>query len=217
MHEPAPEPIDDCWNRIGIRGDRSCERLQAHIHCRHCPVYAATARTLLTRMAPSAQEAAPIDVPAATPERQSSLPVLVFRVHAEWLALPTAALAEVTPLRPVHALPRRGGMVLGVCNVRGRLLPCVSLAVLLDLPPAQDTHRDKPTPRMLVMGGGSGALVVPVDDVDGIQAVSASAIGPLPHTVSGAHYVRGVIPHAGRSVGLLDDARLVQGIEGRLG
>jgi chemotaxis-related protein WspD len=216
MHESAP--IDDCWNRIGIRGDRSCERLQAHIHCRHCPVYAASARTLLTRVPPSVQQAAAIAEPTTTAEREATLPVLVFRLHAEWLALPTAALAEVTPLRPVHALPRRAGMVLGVCNVRGRLLPCVSLAVLLDLPPATaGDPRDKPTPRMLVMGGGSGALVVPVDDIDGIQTVSLSAIGPLPRTVSGTHYVRGVIRHGARTVGLLDEARLLQAIEGRLG
>ncbi len=35
--------IDDCWNRIGVRGDGSCPELKRHIHCRNCPVYSAAA------------------------------------------------------------------------------------------------------------------------------------------------------------------------------
>ena len=35
--------VDDCWNRIGIHGDKSCERLAAHVHCRNCEVHAAAA------------------------------------------------------------------------------------------------------------------------------------------------------------------------------
>ena len=27
-------PIDDCWNRIGVRGDASCARLVEYVHCR---------------------------------------------------------------------------------------------------------------------------------------------------------------------------------------
>ena len=30
--------IDDCWNRIGVRGDASCPKLDDYVHCRNCPV-----------------------------------------------------------------------------------------------------------------------------------------------------------------------------------
>ena len=33
------QAIDDCWNRIGIHGDKSCPLLAEHIHCRNCSVY----------------------------------------------------------------------------------------------------------------------------------------------------------------------------------
>ena len=46
--------VDDCWNRIGIRGDKSCERLPEHVHCRNCPVYAAAAKRILDRLPPQA-------------------------------------------------------------------------------------------------------------------------------------------------------------------
>ena len=39
-HDDA-QAIDDCWNRIGIHGDKSCPLLSNHIHCRNCAVYSA--------------------------------------------------------------------------------------------------------------------------------------------------------------------------------
>ena len=41
------QAIDDCWNRIGVRGDQSCPLLIEHIHCRNCALYAAAAIRLL--------------------------------------------------------------------------------------------------------------------------------------------------------------------------
>src|SRR5207342_2805701 len=56
----------------------------------------------------------------------------VFRVGNEWLAITTSVVDEVADLRAIHSLPhRRSGVVLGLANVRGELLVCVSLAQLL--------------------------------------------------------------------------------------
>jgi chemotaxis-related protein WspD len=217
MHERDLAPVHDCWNRIGVRGDRSCPQLDSHVHCRECPVYAAAAKTLLARVAPSLEprsEAAPAS--AAAPAGAATS-LLIFRLHAEWLALPTTALAEVTPMRPIHSLPRRAGIVLGVCNVRGRLAPCISLAALLDIAaPRQDARDDKPVPRMLVLTTHAGAVVAPVDDIAGIEAFPAAALGPLPDTLAGSRYAVGVARYRDRTVGLLDHARVARAIEGRL-
>ncbi len=43
------QAIDDCWNRIGIHGDKTCPLLADHIHCRNCAVYSAAATRLLDR------------------------------------------------------------------------------------------------------------------------------------------------------------------------
>ncbi|WYX25703.1 hypothetical protein WJ969_08370 [Achromobacter xylosoxidans] len=47
--------VDDCWNRIGIRGDKRCERLAGYVHCRNCPVYADAAKRILDRLPPQAE------------------------------------------------------------------------------------------------------------------------------------------------------------------
>ena len=42
-----------CWNRIGVRGDRSCPELAKHTHCRNCPVFAAAGRRFLDAPSPA--------------------------------------------------------------------------------------------------------------------------------------------------------------------
>ena len=83
--------VDDCWNRIGIHGDKSCERLAAHVHCRNCEVHAAAA-TLLSGFALSATaEAAPFHrhgglTPyerAAIARSAANLNALKWRVRAD--------------------------------------------------------------------------------------------------------------------------------------
>ena len=122
--------IDDCWNRIGVRGDRSCPELVEHVHCRNCPVYSAGAADLLDAEVPAghlAERTAHFAEPANA-ESGEMRSVVIFRVAAEWLALPTALVVEVANLLPIHSLPHRSnGAVLGVTSVRGELLVCMSL------------------------------------------------------------------------------------------
>lgn len=211
--------VDDCWNRIGIRGDKSCERLPEHVHCRNCPVYAAAAKRILDRLPPQADardEHADTAAAQAAQARLSSL--LVFRLQGEWLGLPTKALDEVASTRAILTLPhRRDPSVLGVTNVRGTLTVCVSLARLLGLDiAAADSGRERPAAaRMLIFGGAGRAVVLPVDEVEGIHSVDLDALQALPATVEGASlkYSRGVARCGTRSVGVLDENLLMQALE----
>jgi chemotaxis signal transduction protein len=214
MPDAPGTAMDDCWNRIGIRGDQSCPLLQEHVHCRHCGVYAASARQLLDRIVPDLEHDLPVDAPAATQAVALAPPALVFRLGSEWLALPSSGLIEVAVTRPVHTLPRRAGNVLGLCNVRGRLLICISLAHLLGLPSAApDAGPRKATARLLILAGPTRPVVLPVDEVEGIESFPLAEIGPVPATVTGAQFASGVVRHRDRAVGVLDHARLLRAIE----
>jgi len=207
--------VDDCWNRIGIRGDKSCAQLPGHVHCRNCPVYAAAAKRILDRLAPGMQEEAE---PAAAEAQDANLSsLLVFRLHQEWLGLPTRALDEVAGTRGIVSLPhRRDPAVLGVTNVRGTLTVCVSLSRLLGLEAAAPQSRERPAAaRMLIIGGAGRAVVLPVDEVEGMHDVDLDALEPLPATVQGASlkYSRGMARCGGRGVGVLDETLLMQALE----
>ncbi|KQV89505.1 chemotaxis protein CheW [Pelomonas sp. Root1237] len=184
--------LDDCWNRIGIRGDGSCPELKQHVHCSHCPTHAAAALALLDRQAPpgyladctrhmaQAHEAGLAEVGSA----------VIFRIGAEWLALPTPVFQEVAALPAIHSLPsRRGGVVQGVANVRGELLVCVSLGSVLGLAHVAETGhaRQRLTLRRLVVIGLDGQrLGFAVDEMHGIRRFDPATLKPVPATVARA-------------------------------
>ena len=58
--------------------------------------------------------------------------ILIFRIGLEWLALPTRIFQEITEPGSIHKLPHRvGGILRGLVNVRGEVLLCAALDVLL--------------------------------------------------------------------------------------
>jgi chemotaxis-related protein WspD len=218
--------LDDCWNHIGVQGDRSCPELLCHIHCRNCPVFSAAARILLDRPAPmdflsvaTEHFARPAQTAAAQAAGVQS--VIVFRVRAEWFAIRTAVCLEVAELRAIHSLPyRRDGAVLGLTNVRGGLLVCISLATILGVT-AQPEAAPKRTrhgaveQRLLVVRGEAGAIVFPVDDVLGVERFGSGDLKEIPATVAQAQasYTQALLCFGDRSVGLLDEQLLFYTVE----
>lgn len=207
-HDDA-QAIDDCWNRIGVHGDKSCPLLVEHIHCRNCSVYSAAATRLLDRYTlPQDQRdlsLAPVDNEVVTRS------LLMFRLGEEWLGLTTRSLVEVAPLQPIHSLPhQRSRALLGVVNVRGALVACLSLVELLDLEPGAAVAGTRVMPRMLIVAAKGGPVVVPVDEVDGIHAIDERILaGASP---SAGKYTRGVLPYKGRSLRWLDEEQLLSAV-----
>jgi chemotaxis-related protein WspD len=209
----SPAVAADCWTTIGVRGDRSCQELIEHVHCRNCPVYASRARQLLDAEVPleylarsTSHYAHPKPLKAL--DTQS---IVIFRIGAEWLALPTSCVTEVVNVLPIHSVPHRpSGTILGLASVRGALLVCVSLGGMLGLPPSTESdHKARRTahPRLLVIRAEQIRAVCPVDEVHGIHRFHPRELKDVPATVARATatYSKSVLPWQDRSVGLLDD------------
>ena len=124
---------------------------------------------LLDRYSLSQEHVALYDQDEKNPQQTRSM--IVFRLGDEWLALATRTLVEVSPLAPIHSLPhQRSRALLGVANVRGALVPCVSLSELLGLDSAVGSGNGRVVPRLLILAAQGGNVVAPVDEVLGIQA-----------------------------------------------
>ena len=211
------EVITDCWNKIGVRGDSSCEQLAQAIHCRNCPVYSQAAATRLDGEPPAdyiAHWTEQTRRPRGLAER-ASVSVLIFRIGAEWLALHTAALTEIASLRPVHSIPhRRNGVVLGLTNIRGELVVCASLRDILNIGADSDAANPRNAGRMLVMHGDGARAVCPVDEVHGIERFFERDLGNVPATVAGAaeKCTRATLNWANYTVGVLDERMLFRTI-----
>jgi chemotaxis-related protein WspD len=217
-------PIADCWNQIGVQGDGSCSQLPEHVHCKSCPTYSEAAHLLLDRELPvdyGARWARHFAEPRVDPDVDLQS-VVIFRIGAEWLALPTTAIEEVASVRPIHRLPhRKSGVVLGVANVRGELVVCVSLDHVLgaELRTApQRENAPRALERLLVLCRGSSRFAAPVDEVYGTLRFSRAELVPTPATLSkgkGA-FTTHVMPWAAHSVGCLEQELLFRALERNL-
>ncbi|MFJ4157365.1 chemotaxis protein CheW [Pseudomonas sp. NPDC089752] len=201
--------IDDCWNRIGVHGDKQCPLLERHIHCRNCDVYAGAATRLLDRYALVQDEHVH---QAAEPEANVGRSLLLFRLGDEWLALATACLAEIAPVQSVHSLPHQRSRVMqGVANVRGALVPCLSLSELLGMSAASgQPYGGRAMPRLLILAAAGGAVVLAVDDIDGIHRLDPALLGA---TQDAAPFTTAVLQWRGRSVRVLDDQQLLSAVQ----
>ena len=212
--------IDDCWNRIGVRGDRSCVELQRHLHCRNCPTYSAAARALLDIPLPRGYTDAWTHhfAQASAQMEDSAHSVLIFRVGAEWLALPTVLCVEVADTRTVHTLPhRRNGAVLGITNVRGELLVCLSLAAILgvDAGSAPERAGRIGQQRLLVLRSGTTGFVFVVSEVHGVHRHGAAEQMQVPATLGRAQatYTKAILPWRDTTVGMLDEQLLLHTVD----
>lgn len=208
--------LNDCWNKIGVTGDATCPELPKHVHCRNCPTYAAAAAVLLDRELPqgyisdwSAHVAQGKSV--SEPETQSAV---IFRIGAEWLALPTSIFQEVAEWNAIHSVPaQRNSILLGLTPVNGELLICISLERILNIEEGSVSERSKKqtkSRRLIILERERWRLTFPVDEVHGVHRYSIRDQMPLPATVSQSTgtYTKFILPWKKNAVGYLDDELL---------
>jgi chemotaxis-related protein WspD len=217
--------VTDCWNHIGVWGDRSCPELLKVVHCHNCPVFATASRRFLDAPSPEGYvEEWTERLIAPTEEAATDLQsVLIFRLAEEWLALPVQVMIEVTNPRSIHRIPHRAGLLAGLVNIRGELNLCIHLAQLLGIKidgangrsaSVQNGGAANSSPRqsLIVVERDSNRWVFPVDEVDQVYRFSTSELSATPATLARAtgRLTKGVFAWRERSVGYLDDARLFQ-------
>ncbi|HMJ11867.1 MAG TPA: hypothetical protein VK524_10665, partial [Polyangiaceae bacterium] len=98
-------PMADCWNTIGVKGDRSCKVLAEVQHCHGCSVFARAAQAFLDRPAPDAYVAemtALVAQSAVLDVKTDKLSVVLFDIGDQTLAIDTRAVVEVTEPRRIH-------------------------------------------------------------------------------------------------------------------
>jgi chemotaxis-related protein WspD len=141
--------------------------------------------------------------------------VVIFRIGTEWLALPTDVFQEIGDRCAVRRLPdHRGGILSGLVNIRGELLLCVALGVILELDKAaegQQKGKSTSGERLMICKRGDAGLAFQVSEVYGLHRYHARDLRSAPATLAkaaGGVYTLGVVPWKDRMVGCLDDELL---------
>lgn len=236
MTDPVLEtPVNDCWNRIGVRGDGSCPSLTQYIRCLNCPVFERGAAELLDRQplrleedglsASGALERAAATLDARGASRDATMACLLFRIGPEWFAWPARHVQSVLAVRTVHSIPhRQHHAVLGLVNVRGELRLCLSLARLLGFEETTPTTEATDgmanrNPRRLIDVRWEGFdAVFPVDRIDGVHRLRPDSFRAPPDTLPNAPagHTQAVLPWNGVSLSVLDPAAVFSTLNGSL-
>jgi purine-binding chemotaxis protein CheW len=142
--------------------------------------------------------------PAAAPAAGTLLELLEFRLAQERYAVETKYVREIHPLKDLTPLPCTPPFVLGIVNVRGRILPVLDLKKFFDLPEPglTDLHR------VILVRGHGLELGLLADATVGVHSIPVESLQPSLPTLTGirADYLKGVT--AGRLV-VLDLARIL--------
>jgi chemotaxis-related protein WspD len=141
--------------------------------------------------------------------------VVIFRIGMEWLALPTGVFQEIGDRCTVRRLPdHRGGILSGLVNVRGELLLCAALGVILGVDKAaegQPAAGPNSAGRLMICKRGDARLAFQVNEVHGLHRYHPRDLRSPPATLAKAAagiYTLGVVPWKETTVGCLDDELL---------
>jgi purine-binding chemotaxis protein CheW len=130
--------------------------------------------------------------------------VILLRLEGHEYALPLGSVVEVVRMAALAPVPDAPAHVLGLLDLRGRVVPVLDLRRRLGLPPAEPGLS---TPICVVeAGGGFGLVADAVTDVRPLEG----PVEPLAGAPGGGP-VAGVAHVDGRLVSVLDPARLAVG------
>jgi chemotaxis signal transduction protein len=133
--------------------------------------------------------------------------VLLFQLGQMRLALSTKVAVAVSPVLHIARIPHRSDAVLlGLVAFRGEIIPCCSLARLLDV-----SRNETGAARMLILEEAPGRQwVVPIDLMVGIRGTPEVRAQEFPALATTWH--RGTFEYKNRDFYLLDDVNLFRQI-----
>lgn len=119
---------------------------------------------------------------------KNSHPLVVFRLDEQRFAVALPSVERIVRAAEVTPLPNAPGIVLGIIDIEGRVLPVLNLRRRLGL----KEHRLHPDEQFIIARAGGRAVVLVVDETQDVIApiaedlVSAGTIAPGLQHIDGA-------------------------------
>lgn len=154
---------------------------------------------------PEKQALAPLDLERATDEAPEELRRLIlFQACDEWFGLPIEWVREIQPLERVTRVPNAPAEILGILNLRGRVLTLFDLAGCLGI--ARGT---RPNTHAVVLDFADPEVNVGlgVQQIAQVRGIPVSAVEPPPREGS-LGGLEGLFELEGKVVGVLDLSRV---------
>ena len=139
--------------------------------------------------------------------------LIIFRLQREWLALRAEEIREVVQQMRVTRVPNSPTAVVGIMNLRGRILLVFDLDLLLGLP----QRREKDTLQLVILNLADQEIDLGflVDQVAQIREIPVDRMKDLSTSDLGERkgaFFRGALYHEGLLVHVLDPAPIISSL-----
>jgi len=140
-------------------------------------------------------------------ESTDRLQLVAFKVDAEEYAVPVHLVESIIPYGIPTTVPGSGEHIIGVLNLRGKIISVVDLRCLLGLP----SLADQSSARILVIQLRTTTVGILVDGVSEVFALDDETLHEPPPEVGrhNAANISGIIRLDGRLIVVLDIERLL--------
>lgn len=133
--------------------------------------------------------------------------VIVFRVGEENYGIDVNYIKGIEKLIPIVRVPTSVPHIKGIINLRGKVIPVMSLRSKFNLPPQADTDNT----RLLLVSYDDMDVALLVDEVMEIENVAEKNYFDTPIIVKSADtgYVKGIINNGDTLIIMIDHANLI--------
>ncbi len=139
-------------------------------------------------------------------ETETSLQIVTFRLGAEKYGIDIMEVKEIVDYEEIRSIPNAPVYVEGIYNLRGDIIPIISLHKRFHLQRPEKIEEDS----LLILTIGGMELGIIIDKVLRVIAIDTDEIQPPPQMLSGigAEYIRGVVNKEEGYLIILDSLRL---------
>lgn len=134
------------------------------------------------------------DALAMEPKQKESvletIEVVIFSLAAETYCIESSYIKEVYPLKEFTPLPGVPPFIMGIINVRGKIIAVIDLKKLFNLPEQGLGELNK----IIILSDDQMEFGILADAVQGTQAININQIKNVPSVVSGIgeEYLKGI-------------------------
>ncbi len=122
---------------------------------------------------------------------------LLFRLGTELFSFPVSSVREIVDVRGITHVPESPPFMIGVINLRGRVVPVVDLRLKFGLPAGERTQDTRVLVAEVQFPGEQAILGVLVDGVVAVDEVRDQDMAPPPELGAGVRedFIEGVGSH----------------------
>jgi len=143
-------------------------------------------------------------------EQDTQIQLVTFQISEELYGIDIMDVKEIVRVQDIRSIPNAPGYVEGLFNLRGEIIPIISLHKRFHLKKAQMGEDEELLSGFIIIDIDGMKLGVIIDKVERVVSIEAAEIQPPPQILNGigAEYIQGVVNRDSGYLIILDIMKL---------